>query len=127
MGILPTPKTEAKSTTTPNKRASLQTDFTKLPPLKPGGTVGFAGFRDPSSTSPPVAHSKGRKSRGLGSEDSEDEDREETTIDRTLDGDDKAKGDDTALLSPEDAARQGELAEGVRKIKVRRHSYHKTQ
>ena len=31
---------------------------------------------------------------------------------------------DNGMLSPEDALRQGELAEGVRKIKVRNHALH---
>ena len=117
MGILPTPKSEAKSTTTPNKRASLQTDFTKLPPLKPGGTVGFAGFRDTKSTSPPASHGKSKKGRDIGSEDSDEDENDDIAIDTALE-EDKANEDNTGLLSPEDVTRQGELAEGVRKIKV---------
>lgn len=117
MGILPASKSDTKSSGTPSKRTSLQTDFAKIPPLKSGGSIGFSAFRDPSSMSPPVSHSKGGTNRALIADDSDDDAKDHDAIDEAL-ADNKTNGDDLGLLSPEDAARQGELAEGVRKIKV---------
>ncbi|KAI9843147.1 MAG: hypothetical protein M1837_006600 [Sclerophora amabilis] len=123
MGILPAPKDEEKPKPTSNKRRSVQTDFSKLGPLKAGGTVGFSTFRD-KDASPPAKY--GRKERkGKAAEgDSDDEDVDDVEDDKSeivakLEDTD-TKDDVKGLLSPEDAQRQGELADGVRKIKLKR-------
>lgn len=118
MGILTGPKSDEKVAQTPNKRRSLQTDFSKLPPLKPGGTVGFSTFRDSNSMSPTTGQSL--KGRSRDSDDSDDDGREDIDVlakFKDVGGEGAIEGG--AMLSAEDAERQGELAEGVRKIKVR--------
>lgn len=120
MGILATPQTSEK-TPTSTKRKSAQIDFSALKPLKPGGTVGFVGYRDNTAASSPVLD-KGKAARGKKKKDEDamdsDADDEEDLI-GNLDVDD-GKKDEPTLLSPDEARGQGELAEGVRKIKVRK-------
>jgi hypothetical protein len=117
MGILPSnikPKLAPGST----KRRSAQMDFSNLPPLKSGGTVGFSSFRDNDQSE---SRRKARK-RSTGSiggamaEDSEEEDDEAEIVGKMEDIDDR--GPSSSLLSPEDAQYSGELAEGVGRIKV---------
>ena len=111
MGILPTSKAEEQTTATPSKRRSVQTDFSKLGPLKAGGTVGFSAFRDSDQTLPrKPTEKKGRTLQG----DSDDDDDDVSEVP------DKVEDvkPDNAHLSVEDAERQGELAEGLRKVKV---------
>ncbi|KAL2854825.1 hypothetical protein BJY01DRAFT_24996 [Aspergillus pseudoustus] len=111
MGILKDPKVQE----TPGsvKRRSLQPDFSNLGPLKPGGTVGFLNFRDTTE-----GRRKGSKSKSL---DDDDMDSDDDDDDRILNQADEEEGkDDDHLLSPDDIRRQGELAEGVRKIKLKR-------
>ena len=111
MGILKTTKSE-KPTASTAKRRSAQIDFASLKPLKPGGVTGFSQFRD-GSGSLDKYYSKG----SLDEMESDDEeiikDEEESKV---PDGD----VDDfrNHMLSPEDAKKQVELAEGVKKIKV---------
>ncbi|KAK2767796.1 hypothetical protein FQN54_003955 [Arachnomyces sp. PD_36] len=116
MGILSNPKAQDKETPGAAKRRSTQTDFSKLAPLKPGGAVGFVGFRDVDQKSP----KKNRKGSKKGSEsdmDSDDDDDEDPIIGKV---DVEESKDGNSLLSPDDIRRQGELAEGVRKIKLKR-------
>jgi hypothetical protein len=98
------------------KRRSTQLDFSNLAPLKPGGTVGFSTFRD---TDPSSKQSKARKRSngdvGAMDEDSDDDDEDREIVGKMEDVDDK---DMKTLLSPEDAKYQGELADGVGRIKV---------
>lgn len=109
MGILKDPKAqEAPGSTT--KRRSLQPDFSNLGPLKPGGTVGFLNFRDGEQEK--RKGSKGKKSKD--DMDSDDDDDDSVTGKA-----DDEEGKDDHFLSPDDIRFQGELAEGVRKIKVR--------
>ncbi|KAI9815271.1 MAG: hypothetical protein M1827_002751 [Pycnora praestabilis] len=122
MGILPTPKVQEKPTTTASKRRSVQTDFAKLPPLKAGGTVGFSTFRDKEVKSPAFSYGKGKigkKDRSDKMDSDEDDDDEDSETVGKLE-DVEVKEEDKDLLSPEDAKRQGELAEGVRQIKLKR-------
>lgn len=107
MGILRDPK--AQETPGSAKRRSLQPDFANLGPLKPGGTVGFVNFRDSTE------RKKGKKSGEDDEMDSEDD--EDNSI---LGKADEEEGkEDDLHLSPDDIRRQGELAESIRKIKVR--------
>lgn len=117
MGILASkqPKGPASGT----KRRSAQLDFSNLAPLKPGGTVGFSTFRDNDLSS---RRSKARKKSngsigGAMDEDSDDEDDDAEFVGKMEDVDDK---DVKTMLSAEDAKFQGELADGVGRIKVSR-------
>jgi hypothetical protein len=111
MGILDSSK---QPKATPAKRRSTQLDFSNLPPLKQGGTVGFTAFRDTDEK--PKAR---RKSNGnmadIMADDSEEEEDDSEVTGKAEDLDEK---DPKFLLSPDDAKKQGELAEGVGRIKV---------
>ncbi|KAL4866165.1 hypothetical protein BDV12DRAFT_173378 [Aspergillus spectabilis] len=112
MGILK----DAKVQETPGsvKRRSLQPDFSNLGPLKPGGTVGFLNFRDSTE-----GRKKDKKNNGMTDDDDMDSDDDED--DRILNqADEEESKDDDQHLSPDDLRRQGELAEGVRQIKLKR-------
>ncbi|KAJ5095436.1 hypothetical protein NUU61_004792 [Penicillium alfredii] len=108
MGILKDPK--AQDTPGATKRKSLQADFSNLGPLKPGGTVGFLNFRDHDTRA-----QKGNK--GENDMDSDDDDTDNPILGKA---DDEEAQDDDRFLSPDDIRRQGELAEGVRKIRLKR-------
>lgn len=113
MGILPGAETE--QTAASGKRKSSGPDFSKLNPLNKFGTVGFSGYRDPTGGK---RRSKD-KLAGAG-EDAMDSDNDEDEDERGPNGseDVDVKNANGGLLSPEDARRQGEIAEGVQKIKV---------
>ena len=115
MGILSTPSTE-KKTPASARRKSTGLDFTSLKPLTSTGTKNFAGYRDSSTTTPPFNKVKASKRKDDDAMDS-DADDEDSKISEEVDDSD-VKSDSKGMLSPEDALRQGELAEGVRKIKV---------
>ncbi|KAK0363506.1 hypothetical protein LTR02_011445 [Friedmanniomyces endolithicus] len=103
---------EEQQTPASSKRKSSAADFANLGPLKAGGTVGFSGYRDSTAK---------RKDKGKDA-DAMDSDAEEEDHERLQDGeqDVEVKDENGRLLSPEDARRQGELAEGVQKIKLKR-------
>jgi hypothetical protein len=111
MGILETP--EAEKTPVAAKRKSSGPDFSKLGPLNKFGTVGFSGYRDNAASK--------RKPKGKsGDDDAMDSDAEDNDdgpgVEADEDGD--VKQENGKMLSPEDARRQGEIADGVQKIKV---------
>jgi hypothetical protein len=116
MGILQTPKSE--KTTTVTKRKSLTADFASLGPLKKEGTIGFSTFRDNETR--PKARRKSIKKEDVDAMDSDSEDEDTEVVGKMEDIDDVEIKKENDLLSPEDAERTGELAEGVRKIKVGR-------
>lgn len=90
------------------KRKSGALNFGSLKPLDAAaGTKNFGGYRDRS----PKTKVKDEEAM-----DSDADDEDDKVEDIEDDKDDSGKG----LLSPEDALKQGELADGVRKIKVRR-------
>jgi hypothetical protein len=110
MGILPTP--ESEKTPFASKRKPSGPDFSKLGPLKSAGTVGFSGYRDTNNVK------RKNKDKDADAMDSDADDEDDERLPNTKD-DSEAKDLDGKLLSPEDARHQGELAEGVQKIKVR--------
>lgn len=112
MGILPTPKTQVKPVASTAKRRSIQTDLANLKPLKAGGVFGFSKFRDNTSRS--TSDSKGKSLKEDSDMDSDEEDR----VSKTIKLEEADSQDSLQMLSPEDAKRQGELAEGVQKIRV---------
>ncbi|PWY92360.1 hypothetical protein BO70DRAFT_7847 [Aspergillus heteromorphus CBS 117.55] len=112
MGIVKDSK--AQETPGSAKRRSLQTDFANLGPLKPGGTVGFLNFRENAEN-----QRKGKKDKKAGRDDEMDSDDDED--DSILGKADEEEGkEDDLHLSPDDIRRQGELAESMRKIKLKR-------
>jgi len=108
MGIIETPKTP-QVTSPANKRKSGTIDFGSLKPLNAAaGTKNFGGYRDKSPKT------KQTTEQGMDSDAEEEDDNTTTTGDVDDEKDNSGKG----FLSPEDVYRQGELADGVRKIKV---------
>ena len=112
MGMLNTSKSD--KTPVPAKRKSLNADFASLGPLKKGGTTGFTKFRENERQA--KKSGKTEPSDDMGDSDSDDADNE--VVGKMEDVEDVEVKREDSLLSPEDAERQGELAEGVRKIKV---------
>lgn len=115
-GIIPSSKANEKPAATA-KRISIPTDFANLKPLSPGGALGFSRFRDSQSRS-----SSGGKNGAI-KKDPEDMDSDEDEVpdDSTAVKEEEVDLQDVskAALSPEDIRRQGEISEGVQKIKVR--------
>ena len=101
------------------KRRSAQLDFSAIGPLKTGGTVGFSAFRDHDTEA--SRRRKARKKRSntvggsLNDSDDDEDDEDSDMLGKMEDVDDKALG---AKLAPEDAKFQGELADGVDRIRV---------
>ena len=116
MGILHSSKPLEKPTASTAKRRSVQANLADLKPLKSGGARGFSGIRD-SETRSGKSGSLKKKSDG-DAMDSDDDEVEETGKGIKLD-DAGAEDLKDHVLSPEDIRRQGELAEGVKKIKVK--------
>lgn len=117
MGILASsPKVQEKTPPPSAKRRSMQADFAKLKPLDPSSLLGFSKFRDPSDRSP---KSSGNTNDADKKRRNDDSDEDIYFKDETLEDGESKTG--VAMLSPEDARRQGELAEGVQKIRVSSH------
>lgn len=115
MGILNQPAEEKKTPQTA-KRKSVGMDFSSLKPLTSTGTKGFAGYREPggSSSKFPKGKSKDRDEDAMDS----DADDDDSNIKQEEMDDDEVKETGKGMLSPEDALTHGEIAEGVRKMKV---------
>lgn len=107
MGILESPKTPTVVSPAANRRKSGALDFGSLKPLNASaGTKNFGGYRETSPKS---------KKKDADAMDSDADDEDEVKAEEDDDDKDVAAN---GLLSPDDALKQGELAEGVRKIKV---------
>ncbi|EFE40750.1 hypothetical protein TRV_04523 [Trichophyton verrucosum HKI 0517] len=117
MGILKDPKSQDKESLKSARRKSTQPDFANIKPLKPGGTTGFVGFRDREKEQK-TGKRKGSNGNELDSDD--DEDDEGVSVSIVGKAEDEEEKEGNSLLSPDDAKRQGELAEGVRQIKLKR-------
>ncbi|THV55720.1 hypothetical protein BGAL_0004g00420 [Botrytis galanthina] len=116
MGILPNSKQE-KINSSAAKRRSTQLDFGNIGKLSNTGTVGFSAFRD-NDTSAKRSKSKKKSNGNVGMmEDSDDEDDDDNGV-KMEEVDDK--DDPNKTLSTEDAKFQGELADGVGRIKLKR-------
>jgi len=119
MGILPSSDVKHDSPSTA-KRKSVQTDFSKLGPLKNTGTKGFSSYRE-------KIHKAGAKDEDDEDDDAMDSDNDRLPLGDRDDNDDDAVAKTTATpgntqgkdsLSAEDAMKSDEVAEGLRKIKV---------
>ncbi|KAM5346509.1 hypothetical protein ACJ41O_009514 [Fusarium nematophilum] len=95
-----------------------QLDFSNLGPLKAGGTVGFSAFRDQAAEASRRRKAR-KKSNGNIADDSDDDDDDDDdeVLGKMDDVDDK---DVHAKLAPEDVKFQGELADGVDRIHLKR-------
>ncbi|KAJ6787033.1 hypothetical protein PWT90_05672 [Aphanocladium album] len=113
IGVMQSAKTHAPPGSA--KRRSGQLDFSNLGPLKAGGTVGFSAFRD-QATEASRRRKARKKSNGNIADDSDDDDDSDGMVDMDQ-GDDK---DEDRKLAPEDAKSQGELADGVNRIRLKR-------
>ena len=115
MGILRSSKPPDKPTPSTAKRRSVQANLADLKPLKSGGALGFSGIRDSKARS--ATSGSSNKNPDADTMDSDDDDTEEARKGTKFE---EASGEDLkdVMLSPEDMQRQGELAEGVKKIKV---------
>lgn len=111
MGILQAPKSD--KTPSSAKRRSIAVELPKLGPLKKEGTAGFSGFRDTEAR----RTRKGKR----GSDDEMDSDSEDEggIVGKMEDINDADVKREPGLLAPEDAERTGQVAEGIRKMKVR--------
>jgi len=122
MGILSTPQQDKTPVAT--KRKSGQLDFSNLTPLNSDkGTKGFAGYRDPTSSSLKRMLRGKKKGKDMDAMDSDVDDDDEDEKDKLVDVDDSdIKEENGKFMSPDEAFKQDSLAEGVRKIRVR--EYH---
>ncbi|KAF7187854.1 hypothetical protein HII31_10754 [Pseudocercospora fuligena] len=114
MGIVNDP--EKQKTQQSSRRKSSGPDFSKFGPLKSEGTVGFSGYRDPAN---------GKRKSNVKDKDADamDSDADDEDEQRLPDGDDEGdvkQENGNTHLSPEDAKRTNEVAEGVQKIKLKR-------
>jgi len=126
MGVLASTKT---SSTAPGsaKRRSAQLDFSAIGPLKTGGTVGFSAFRDQDTEASRRRKARKKRSSNIGdsmNDSDDDEDEDSDMLGKMEDVEDKVL--DTSKLAPEDARFQGELAEGVDRIRVSPRLHHST-
>ena len=80
--------------------------------------MGFSTFRDPNEKADTNGSSTNKAAKRRPTDaDSDDEDGDVSKeVEIKLEGDDMQ--DSNGVLSPEDAKRQGELAQGVQKIRV---------
>jgi hypothetical protein len=122
MGILQSSST-AKTPTASKRKSGI--DFSKLQPLKSSSTVkNFTGYRDANAAKNSVLRKLEKKGKPNGEEDDEmdsEGDDDDVDYERKMPQDDEAAEAAEAngkLLSPEDAARQENLAEGVKKINL---------
>jgi hypothetical protein len=116
IGVL-APK-QSQQTPGGSKRRSTQLDFSSLGPLKTSGTVGFSAFRDANSEAARRRKARKKANGSVGgalNDDSDEEDDDDEMVGKMHDVDDKEMG---ASLSPEEATFQGELADGVGRMRV---------
>jgi hypothetical protein len=116
LGVIQSSKNPQATPGSAAKRRSGQLDFSNLGPLKAGGTVGFSAFRDQGSDA--LRRRKARKkSNGNIADDSDEDDDDSETIDKMEEAYSK---DDEKRGTGDDAPLQGELAEGVDRIHLKR-------
>ncbi|KAH0492837.1 hypothetical protein TgHK011_007767 [Trichoderma gracile] len=116
IGVLQSNKNNAQATALAAKRRSGQIDFSNLGPLKAGGTVGFSAFRDQGAEEARRRKAR-KKSNGNAADDSDDEEEESEFLGKLEEVADK---ETSTKLAPEDVKFQGELADGVNRIHLKR-------
>ena len=127
MGILADPKAQPQSAPTSSKKAK-QLDASSLKPLKSTqGTVGFTGYRDTNAK--PSSFGNG-KSKDDDEMDSDEDDFQKRALNGTQKDDKDGEEEDgrETALSAEELSKRGELAEGVKKMQLKRqHSFEKVE
>ena len=108
-------KAQPKTPIANGKRRSIQDDFSKFKPLNSNGLKNFSTMRDPNG---PNGESKKDRAGSKRRTDIDSDDDLDATDDVLIKAEDVESKDADAMLSPEDAKRQGELADGVQKIRV---------
>ncbi|KAK1546038.1 hypothetical protein CPAR01_00005 [Colletotrichum paranaense] len=119
IGIIASSKA-AQATPGSAKRRSGQLDFSSLGPLKTSGTVGFSAFRDQDTEATRRRKARKKSNGNIGgalNDDSDDDDDESELLGKMQDIDEK---DINNKLAPEDVRSQGELADGVNRIRLKR-------
>ncbi|GKT44103.1 uncharacterized protein ColSpa_04284 [Colletotrichum spaethianum] len=119
IGIIASSKA-AQATPGSAKRRSGQLDFSNLGPLKTSGTVGFSAFRDQDTEATRRRKARKKSNGNVGgalNDDSDDDDDESELIGKMQDIDEKEVDN---KLAPEDVKFQGELADGVDRIHLKR-------
>lgn len=111
MGIHSTPDHVKVPVPSATKRKTVQTDFSKLGPLKNTGTKGFSSYRDAKPT--PRKGSKADDD-AMDSDDDDDNDLERDN----MENDDDKPAPAAGVMDADEVKRQEEVSEGVRKIKV---------
>ncbi|OQV09394.1 hypothetical protein CLAIMM_13519 [Cladophialophora immunda] len=113
MGILAGPKSDKAAANA--KRRSIAAELPKLGPLKKEGTAGFSNFRDSERR-------RSRKGKGTSDDEMESESDDDGAgiIGKMEDINDADAKRDPSMLTPEDAERTGQVAEGIRKMKLKR-------
>ncbi|KAL2370439.1 hypothetical protein BDBG_06251 [Blastomyces gilchristii SLH14081] len=123
MGILEPKSRDQDNKSSSTRRISLQSDLANLAPLKPGGAPGLSKFRDHNNADQGLGKSRKKPKRGSESDmddsDYDDDDNGPSSILHKAE-EEGDKDVSPSLLSPDDIRRQGELAEGVRQIKLKR-------
>ncbi|KAK1974319.1 hypothetical protein LZ30DRAFT_413973 [Colletotrichum cereale] len=102
------------------KRRSGQLDFSSLGPLKTSGTVGFSTFRDQDTEATRRRKARKKSNGNVGgalNDDTDDDDDESELIGKMQDIEEKEVDN---KLAPEDVTFQGELADGVNRIHLKR-------
>ncbi|KAL9128378.1 MAG: hypothetical protein Q9217_002932 [Psora testacea] len=118
MGILPTaPKGRPKTPTMNGKLRSIQDDFSKFKPLDANGLKNFSTMRDPDEMNGEDKKDNAGKKRQSETDSDDDLDTRDDVVIKAEEAESK---DGDATFTPEDARRQGELAEGLQKIRLKR-------
>jgi len=121
MGVIPhTAPVEQKATTSKRKT---KMDFANLAPLEPKNASGFAGYREALATSPPQKAGTAVVDADDSMDSDDDEMRKPSKMTSKIpvapvEGTEMQDDDPSRELSPEEAAKRGELADGVKKIQV---------
>lgn len=117
MSILPGAKVKPEPST---KRKSSKVDFATLQPLKSANTVkNFAGYRDNNAAKHSILRNLNGRNKGSDADSDMDEDEDDRdTAKPTVEDADVDDSGSKKFLSPEDAARQQSLADGVKKINL---------
>ncbi|KAI9725276.1 MAG: hypothetical protein M1828_003290 [Chrysothrix sp. TS-e1954] len=120
MGIIPTSKT-ADTKSTDSKPKSRQVDFSKLGPLKASTGAAFSGYRDTKASAAFEKVKKGNvKDPDDMDSDADDEDDSEKQPNGPAKGAEEKQENTDVKLSQEELRRRAELAEGVKKMQLKR-------
>ena len=118
MNIVQNPNKTTPKTPTANggARKSLNDDFSKFKPLDSDHLKKFSTMRDPIEANSSLSAKSSKNKRDASAYDSDEDLDDEATV--MVKAQDANEAENEAMMSPEDRRRQGELADGVQKIRV---------